>query len=254
MNILLTNDDGVSAKGIRELYKCLKTQHSVYIIAPDEEKSACSNAITTRGELLIKRIQDNIFSVTGFPADCVNIGLHGELIPDVDIVISGINHGPNVGNDVVFSGTVAGARTAYIFGKSGIAVSIDSYHKPSNYFNEAASFILNFIEEDTSELKKRNVFLNINYPNLPKKSINGYIYTFLGNRIYRDSFKTSDVSESLIKAKLSGVFDYEYIHGSDVSALKDGFVSITPMGVDTTDKSYPQLHQAGTNYAKYRYK
>src|SRR5208337_1483348 len=133
MRILLTNDDGVNAEGILTLFRVLSQFHDTYIIAPDRERSACSNIFTMREEVKVQRIDRNIFSINGYPADCVSLGLHSDLIPGIDLVISGINHGPNLGDDIHFSGTVAGARTAFIFGKPAIAVSIDSFHAPSPY-------------------------------------------------------------------------------------------------------------------------
>jgi len=146
MKILLTNDDGIHAEGLQILKQILSQEHEVYIIAPDIERSACSNIFTMRNELLLTRIGDNSYSVSGYPADCVSIAIHSDIIPEIDLVISGINHGPNLGDDIHFSGTVAGARTAIIFGKPAIAVSLDSYHAPSPFLEEAACFIKQYIK------------------------------------------------------------------------------------------------------------
>ncbi|MCU0822334.1 MAG: 5'/3'-nucleotidase SurE, partial [Spirochaetes bacterium] len=132
MRILLTNDDGISAKGINLLYESLSRKHDVYVIAPNEEKSGCSSAITMKSQLKIETLSEKKFAVHGFTADCVNIGLKGNIIPKVDMVVSGINHGPNCGDDIYFSGTVAGARIGYIYGLSSIAISIDSYSETPN--------------------------------------------------------------------------------------------------------------------------
>ena len=145
MHILLTNDDGIYAGGINLLYKYLSQKHDVYVIAPNEEKSGCSNAITMKSELKIETLSENKFAVNGFTADCVNIGLKGNLIPKVELVISGINHGPNCGDDVYFSGTVAGARVGHIYGISSIAISLDSYNESTN-LSDASEFLLNYID------------------------------------------------------------------------------------------------------------
>ena len=187
MKILLTNDDGIQAEGIKALYNAFSTSHDVYLIAPESEKSACSNAITVRSQISIKKVAENQFSVSGYPADCVIIGLSGDFIPEVDLIISGINHGPNVGDDLIFSGTVAGARTASIFGKAAIAISIDSYHRESVYFNEASEFLLGFVDDISDHIMNQAnrivseaegtapspLFYNINYPDLPLESDKG---------------------------------------------------------------------------------
>jgi 5'-nucleotidase len=246
MKILLTNDDGVNAEGIQELYYRFKEHHDTYVIAPNEERSACSNAITTRTDLKIRKIEGRIFSVSGYPADCVDVGLHSGIIPHVDLVISGINHGPNVGNDVVFSGTVAGARTAYVFGKPGIAISMDSYHKPSSYFSDAALFLLNFIHDEGFSSSGEICFLNINYPDLPSGSIGGTIYTHLGKRVYRESYDTIHESTDELIISPRGVIDFIHNHGSDITALKDGLISITPLHNDTTDFKYLRARRKGS--------
>jgi len=246
MNILLTNDDGVYAIGLLELQSALAGEHDIYIIAPDTEMSACSNAITTRSKLKIREIRDKVYSVSGFPADCVNIGINGGIIPDIDIVLSGINHGPNVGNDVIFSGTVAGARTAYVFGKSGIAVSLDSYHKPSIFYKDTSQFIKQFIQVNKKDLLAKRVLLNINYPDVSKKEIKGVVYTHLGNRIYRDQYHKEIISDTEIAMKLDGSFEYIHDDGSDVTVIKDGYISITPLSVDCTDITYLQDIRSGT--------
>ncbi len=114
MKILLSNDDGINAEGINILFNYLSEKFDVYMFAPEVEKSACSNAITIRNDFDVKKLADNKYSVAGYPADCVNIGIHGKFIPEVDVVVSGINHGPNMGGDIYYSGTVAAARTGYI--------------------------------------------------------------------------------------------------------------------------------------------
>ena len=136
MKILLTNDDGFSAAGINILFDILSETHNVYMVAPLREKSACSNAITVRDSIPLRKLAPGTFAADAFTADCVNIGINGDILPDIDLVISGINHGPNLGDDIHFSGTVAGARSAVIFGKPGIAVSLDCYDQ-SDYFGDA---------------------------------------------------------------------------------------------------------------------
>lgn len=233
MRILLTNDDGIDAEGIQLLYESLSAEHDVFIIAPDRERSACSNIFTMRDELLVTKRAENCFSISGYPADCVSIGIHSDIIPDVDLVISGINHGPNLGDDIHFSGTVAGARTAFIFGKPAIAVSINSFHAASPYLIETGNFINEFISKDNIN---PNIFLNINYPNLPFSEIIGVKYTQLSKRIYRDSYlKYQKDNPDQFVMKLEGIIETENFPWNDSFALENSYISITPMTIDSTD-------------------
>ena len=240
MNILLTNDDGYNAGGILALFEVLSSRHHVFIVAPREEKSACSNAITIRNHIVVDKIEDGIFSVNGFTADCVNIGLNSGIIPPVDIVISGINHGPNLGDDVHFSGTVAGARTAFIFGVSGIAISLDCL-ETSSYFSEAARFLLGFL--DTVKLRPGSdrYFFNINYPDLPSVEIHGEKYTTLGRRRYNDSFTVDMLDNDRMLLSMLGTIESVPIEGSDAIELRNGYISITPLTLDCTDYDYPEI-------------
>lgn len=233
MKILLTNDDGIDAEGLLILKHILSDEHEVYIIAPDIERSACSNIFTMRDELLLTRIGDKIFSVSGYPADCVSIGIHSDIIPEIDLVISGINHGPNLGDDIHFSGTVAGARTAFIFGKPAIAVSIDSYHAPSPFLEETACFIKQFINTETIYT---DAYLNINYPNVPSDEIKGIKYTHLSKRIYVDTYIKSEKSiPGQMGLTLFGRIETNNSEWSDTYTVENSYISITPMSIDSTN-------------------
>ena len=235
MKILLTNDDGIKAEGIQNLYQKLTSKFETYIIAPDRERSACSNIFTMRDEVSLKKTQLNIYSVNGYPADCVSIGLHSKLIPEVDLVISGINHGPNLGDDVHFSGTVAAARTAYIFGKPGIAFSADTFHRPSVYFDQMSDFLCDFIDKN---FPFNGQYLNINYPDLPSDRVKGIKYTYLSKRFYRDSYtiRQTDSDDECV-LMLNGNIDTRDDRDSDSDVLNKGFISVTPLTIDTTDYS-----------------
>ncbi len=254
MNILLTNDDGYFASGIISLYEALSPYFNTFIVAPDDERSGCSNAITTRANITMKNHSDTIFSVTGFPADCINIAVHSDFLPDFDMVISGINHGPNLGDDIIFSGTVAGARVARMYGITGIAVSIDSYHKPSPYFNDVAQFIFSYISDNKAEFLRHPHFMNINYPNIPAQEIRGVKYTSVGKRIYQDSYKKSDVNPDEMILTLDGSIDSHTIDGTDATEIKRGYISITPLTLDTTDKESLKKMLSDKNHVGSRFK
>ncbi|HNX24785.1 MAG TPA: 5'/3'-nucleotidase SurE [Spirochaetota bacterium] len=233
MKILLTNDDGIEAEGIQLLRDTLSADHDVYIIAPDRERSACSNIFTMRDEVLVTKKGENSFSISGYPADCVSIGIHSDIIPEIDLVISGINHGPNLGDDIHFSGTVAGARTAFIFGKPALAVSIDSFHAASPFLIETGIFIKNFLRTETIPA---NVYLNINYPNLPADQVKGIKYTKLSKRTYKDRYVQSATNDpDQISMKLYGIIETENLPWNDSFALENSYISITPMSIDSTD-------------------
>lgn len=233
MKILLTNDDGIDAEGINSLYNVLSPHHEVYIIAPDRERSACSNIFTMRDDIKLHKIEENKFSISGYPADCVSIALHSDIVPEIDLVVSGINHGANLGDDIHFSGTVAAARTAHIFGKKSIAMSVNSFHSTSVYFDDASDFINEFI--DKNELEPGH-FLNINYPDVDKSEIKGTKYTFLSKRYYKDSY-SQDHKDTHIELKLEGEILTEEKKGSDITEMNNGFISITPIHLDNTDYS-----------------
>ncbi len=237
MNILLTNDDGIEAAGIRALYDALSEHHAVFIVAPRIERSACSNAITVRDSIAVERIAPGRFAISGFTSDCVNIGINGDIIPGVDLVISGINHGPNLGDDVYFSGTVAGARTAHIFGKPGIAVSLDCLGS-SDYFGEAASFVSAFVRDNWRHLHAMNCFLNINYPDLPVREIKGTSYTTLGRRKYQDSYRIIDERHDFLEMQIEGTIVSDHKPGTDVAEVRNGLISITPLKLDATDYEF----------------
>lgn len=233
MRILLTNDDGIHAEGINVLHDILEKENDVYMVAPSSERSACSNAITIHEEITIEKISNNRFSVSGYPADCTNVALNAGIIPEIDIVISGINHGPNMGDDIHYSGTVAGARSAHIGGKAALAVSLNSY-TDLKYLTDAAFFIKDYIETiDVS--KGSEIFSNINYPNIDSSEVKGVKYTFLGKRIYRDAYKNRHEEDNRVTLQLDGTIHSIDKDGSDVTEIEKGYITITPLHLDSTD-------------------
>ncbi|HPJ39466.1 MAG TPA: 5'/3'-nucleotidase SurE [Spirochaetota bacterium] len=239
MRILLTNDDGVSAAGINILFDILSESHDVYMVAPLHERSACSNAITVRTTIPLREIARGKFAADAFTADCVNIGINGDILPDVDLVISGINHGPNLGDDIHFSGTVAGARSAVIFGKPGIAISLDCFEE-SDYFADAGNFLLSFIDNNIHDITTHRMFFNINYPDIPHDEIKGTKYTTLGRRSYCDTFRVTEGTDSTMLLEMEGTIQSDMSSGTDTCELRNGYISITPLLLDCTDKNYLQ--------------
>jgi 5'-nucleotidase len=234
MRILLTNDDGYSAEGIKTLSEILSVSHDVYTIAPASERSACSNAVTMRDHLEMKKISERVYSLSGFPADCVNVALHGKILPEPDLVISGINHGPNIGDDIHFSGTVAGARTAFITGKTGIAVSLCG-RISKNRFADCARYVLDFLAANGKNLVSKPHFININYPDCDSDQIKGAGICFLDKRHYIDRFICKEVDVDTRHIKLEGTVDSARIKGSDFDLVSGNIIALTPLLLDTTD-------------------
>jgi 5'-nucleotidase len=234
MKILLTNDDGYEAAGLNILFDVLKKHFDVYSVAPYTEQSGSSNAFTIYREMRLRKICDRRFSLSGYPADCTNVVLHGDFIPKVDLVVSGINHGPNMGDDIFFSGTVAGARTAYIFDKPGIALSIGSHDPDEQYILEFAEFTAKYIGENFA-VGMKPVFLNINYQHIPKEQVKGIKYTNHCRRKYFDTYHITDETETELTFKLSGTVESIGNEGTDYFAVENGYVSITPISIDCAD-------------------
>lgn len=245
MNILMTNDDGYEAKGINTLYDILSTKHNVYMVAPDSNRSAVSSHFSFFSNQTVKILNQKKFTSSGYPTDCVFTGLCSNLIPEkIDMVISGINHGGNLGTDIIYSGTCAAARQAVLLGVPSLAVSVepevwtDENYKNLNFVS-ISEFILNNLEK-LYELAKRvqnNHFININALSIPEYK--GVIFSkSLCKRTYCDSVKLEKLSDAEYKAcivpdaKQTRVEDL-----SDLDILNKGFISISSINVqpDSSD-------------------
>ena len=245
MRILLTNDDGFAAGGITALEEALSAEHEIYVVAPDGERSGSSNAFTFMEPLILTNRGERRFSLSGYPTDCVNVGLKADIIPEVDCVVSGINHGANVGDDIFFSGTVGAARMAYISGHSGIAVSLASVDPASPYLRDAASFVVSFIKDFLITDNAPRLF-NINYPNLPPGKIKGMRYAPLAKRNYGDSFIGDTLPDGRTSLRLvgeiGGLHSMEAEHETDADLLRAGYITVTPLTTDCCDYKYIERH------------
>jgi 5'-nucleotidase len=239
-HILITNDDGVNAPGLFALVKTLRTLGDVSVLAPDRNWSASGHVKTLHRPLRVKEIalEDGSQALTsnGAPSDCVALALLG-MIPDVDLVVSGINPNANIGHDVTYSGTVTAAMEAVIWGIPGIAVSLDS---PENHlgvldYAPAAEYARRVVELMINKKLPEEVVYNLNVPGLQLDEIKGLQITRQGLRVYHD--------ELLTRIDPRGV-PYYWIggdppggipdQGTDYGALKAGFVSLTPLNLDLT--------------------
>ncbi len=227
MIILLTNDDGIESQGLITLRDTLEKSHDVWVSAPDRERSAMSHAVTLRSGVTFQKHGDRSFSCSGTPADCVLYALLGALPCVPDLVVSGINRGPNIGTDIVYSGTVAAARQAALMGCPGLAVSLASDDTPLDYI-PAAEFIL----QNTAafaELWNGGHFINVNVPGRVSHSAE-VLVTHPAKRIYEDRLVVRSESDISRIFALNGAPNHaEYETGSDWEAVKAGAVSISPI-------------------------
>ncbi|MDN5341248.1 5'/3'-nucleotidase SurE [Oceanotoga sp. DSM 15011] len=242
MKILISNDDGIMAPGIRVLKEYLEKEHDVYVVAPDVERSATGHAITIRNPLWAKKISfgNNFFgfAVNGTPADCVKLGLQAIYKDiDFDIVISGINKGANLGTDILYSGTVSAALEGALSGKPSIAVSCIDFNQPN--FEDAAKIILDILKKlDPKEIPEFTT-LNINVPNIPYDEIKGLKITRQSKRRYNDYFEErKDPYGNSYYWMLGKVIEDDDENYSDYYCARDGFVSITPITVFLTNTDF----------------
>ena len=242
LNILVTNDDGIRAKGINFLIKTLSTVANVYVCAPDTQKSACGHGITVAAPITIKEVCVDgaklAWKISGTPADCVKLALKQLINKDIkiDLVFSGINHGPNLGTDTLYSGTVSGAIEGVICGIKAVAVSLNS-HIPI-HFEACTDIILQAVTIANEKLDK-NTILNINVPNMPSEDIKGVKITRLGAREYDEIFelRKSPFGQDYVWYSGAPLWYENLDEDIDVVALQEDYISITPMQYDLTNHS-----------------
>ncbi len=240
MRILVTNDDGIFAEGIYRLAKCMQNNGEVLVIAPDSERSASGHAITMRSPLIAKKVkffdtEIEAYSINGTPADCVKMGVEALFkTKRPDIVISGINDEPNLGTDVIYSGTVSAAVESAIMGIPSIAVSMGNYK--ANQFDDAAQFTSSLLKTIMENNKLQNIVVNVNYPDKPKDEIKGVKITTLGVRKYDNAFIERKDPWGNVYYWMSGtVREMEQDPDSDIMAINEDYISVTPMHFDLTN-------------------
>src|SRR5512146_508497 len=234
--ILVTNDDGVYSPGIQILAKRLRELDEVVIVAPDRERSAAGHSMTLHRPLLIEEVKEAMFSVNGTPTDCVNIAVKGLLKETPRLVVSGINKGPSLGDDVTYSGTVAGAMEGILLGIPSFAVSLAA--REDFLFAEAAEVALRTADSIYKQGLPVGTLLNINVPNLPVSEIQGTRITRLGKRIYHQmTVERVDPRGKKYYWIGGGEPEWEREEGTDLDAVDRKFVSVTPLHLDMTDYS-----------------
>lgn len=228
MRILLTNDDGFHAPGIQTLYKILKKKHDVAIIAPNTEKSASSHSVTLFQPLRLFEKGKNCWAVTGTPADCSIIASKKMIHFVPDIVISGINRGQNMGEDVLYSGTIAASLEAMYLGMKSIAVSLVAFENEK--YETAAKVVSKLLDENIIDYINDGEILNINVPNLEFDKIKGVKSTVLGHRTYNDFVVEQDDPFGKKIYWIGGSTpEWKEQKGSDYYSVNAGYVSITPI-------------------------
>jgi len=237
MRILLTNDDGIYAKGIEALYETLVREHEVTVVAPETEQSAVGHSITFLNPLRVKSVQRNGqffgYALDGTPADCVKIAIAELLQPPPEMVISGINKGANVGVDVIYSGTVSAATEAAVMGVPSIAVSIDSFRTTD--FSAAQKFIPELLAMVVKQGLPPGVSLNVNVPAVPAEDIRGVRITHQGKMKYLESYdRRMDPRNNVYYWLCSSAPIPDMDPYADSSAIAANYISVTPIHYDLT--------------------
>lgn len=236
MKILLSNDDGYQSPGLRVLADALRSLGRVIVVAPDRDRSGASNSLTLDVPIRAHRLGEDLYRVEGTPTDCVHLAITGLLDEEPDLVVAGINHGPNLGDDVIYSGTVAAATEGRFLGLPAIAVSIAS-HEPQ-YLETAARVVVQLVTGLKCRPLESSVILNVNVPDLPLESIRGFAATRLGHRHKAEPvIADRDPRGRTIYWVGSAGPEQDAGPGTDFHALREGFVSVTPLQVDLTRHS-----------------
>lgn len=236
MNILIVNDDGIHARGIDLLVQSAAPYGKIYVVAPKTQQSAVSQGITIHEPLQIDEEPEafpghSAWSISGKPADCVKVALE-YLRLDIDLVLSGINDGPNLGTDILYSGTVAGATEASIFQIPSIAFSTDfgSWEIAEREIDPVLEYIMQ------ADVLEPGVILNVNFQLQSHRESKGIRWTRQGRRIFSAKFRHDNGSYW----QEGNWVETNNKHDSDVAAVTNGYISITPLGIDRTIHDHPR--------------
>ena len=242
MRILVSNDDGIHARGLRGLVECLKDLGEIFVVAPDRERSATGHCITVHRPLRVKKVALPGFAVQswavdGTPSDCVKLAVEDLLSQPPDIILSGINQGPNLGTDVLYSGTVSAAVEGVINGFPAIAVSLASFS--DHDFTRAGIFTRRLVSSLFEAGSPDRILLNVNVP--ATEQPRGIEITRLGDRRYVNVFEKRVDPRGRTYYWMAGELLEmdENAEGTDVKAVKNNYISITPLHLDLTD--YPTI-------------
>jgi len=239
--ILISNDDGVFAPGLEILAEKLQQIANVYVIAPDRNRSAASHSLTIDQPLRVKQLSNGFYSVDGTPTDCVHLGTTGFLSESPDMVVAGINAGANLGDDVIYSGTVAAATEGRFLGYPAIAVALVG----EKHYETAAEMACRIVSNLDSSLARSQIIWNVNVPDIPLSEVKGIEVTRLGSR---------HCAEPVVKSKDPRGREIYWVgpagaqqdagQGTDFAAINKNKVSLTPLQIDLTDfQTLPEVKQ-----------
>jgi 5'-nucleotidase len=234
MRVLISNDDGYKAKGIKQLTKSLSEIAEVIVVAPSENKSAASSSLTLGRPLKPIQIEKNIYAIDGTPTDCVHLALCGFIKESIDLVVTGINFGANLGDDTIYSGTVAGAIEGRFLGLPSIAMSLASWE--CNHFETAGEIAKRLVAQINKSKLSYNTIINVNVPDIPLREIKGIKSTRLGSR-HKSEQSIKDKKDSSIYWIGQNGKESDNSEGTDFHAISNNFVSVTPLQIDTTKYS-----------------
>ncbi|MDC7222890.1 MAG: 5'/3'-nucleotidase SurE [Spirochaetales bacterium] len=229
MNILLTNDDGYDRQGISQLAIELGKDHNVCIVAPDGNRSGFAHGFTLHDPVRFRRVAESVWACSGTPADCVSITTHGIFGFEPDLIISGINYGPNLGTDIIYSGTAAAAREGALKGIPSVAVSLVKMEPPFE-FDGAVKFIVSHVDK-LHTLWDKDHFLNINIPATLKSPLSVRV-TSPCLRKYIDNYQCFTDPRGDLFTFMDGDIDVSQPEkGSDLEAVEEGFISLSPVAI-----------------------
>lgn len=233
MRLLLSNDDGYQSEGLLELANCLAGVGEISVVAPERDRSGASNSLTLTRPLRCHQAANGFFYVDGTPTDCVHLAITGLLEREPDMVFSGINHGANLGDDVLYSGTVAAAMEGRFLGLPAVAISLVG--RSGSNFKTAAKVALQVLERLRGHALPADTILNVNVPDLPFQDLQGFEATRLGHRHKAEPvIKASDPLDRPIYWVGPPGAEADAGPGTDFHAIRHGKVSVTPLHVDLT--------------------
>ena len=242
MKILISNDDGILANGIRALIEALAPDHDVYVVAPDRERSAAGHSLTLHTPLRVEEVDPKYgakrcWMTTGTPGDCVKLAINAILSDEEkpDLVISGINHGPNLGADILYSGTVSCAMEGAMMGYPSIATSLASMRTDYEDFKVTAWFVAELLKKLNKYKIPPKTILNVNVPGLEKEDIVGIAITELGSRMFTDEYEKRIDPRGKVYYWMAGELITEPDDANtDISAVRNNMISITPITYEMT--------------------